>query len=297
MEIPAFIKYIIEQFYYFRKLNMDKIKVLSEKELKQYQNKEFKYAVYLTTNLKNSKIYVGVHGSANLFDRYFGSGLNILKAINKHGIENFKKEIIAVFDNADDAYKLEAEIVTEDFLKRDDVYNLALGGFHIKCSKETKRKISEKSKGNKNMLGKTLTPEHRKAISDGQLDIVWLKNDTLQKELKAFPNTEKWFKLLAEGYTLGRLEVKEETKEKIRQNNLGTHRSIETRQKMSEKQKMRGNLQTGIVWLKNEILGKNAKAFPNTEKYERLIAEGYEPGRIISEETKKKMSLAHLKAA
>ena len=33
-----------------------------------------------------------------------------------------------MFDNYDDARKMEAQIVNEDFLKRPDVYNVALGG-------------------------------------------------------------------------------------------------------------------------------------------------------------------------
>lgn len=33
------------------------------------------------------------------------------------------------FDNADDMFKYEAEIVNEDLIKDDNCYNIALGGF------------------------------------------------------------------------------------------------------------------------------------------------------------------------
>lgn len=102
-----------------------------------------KYIVYLTTDLKNNKIYVGVHKTEdeNIFDGYIGCGVNIFSpssykksktafqfAVNQYGVKNFKRWIIAIFDNDKDAYNLEEKIVTNDFIKRPDVYNMIPGG-------------------------------------------------------------------------------------------------------------------------------------------------------------------------
>lgn len=102
-----------------------------------------KYIVYKTTNLVNNKIYIGVHKTATPydFDGYIGNGIWIRKpytyqkaktklqqAVKRYGIHNFYRETLQVFNTAQDAYYLEGLIVDENFLARDDVYNMVLGG-------------------------------------------------------------------------------------------------------------------------------------------------------------------------
>lgn len=115
--------------------------IIMEKE--NNSKKHFKYIVYETTNLINQKIYVGVHQTENpdVYDHYLGCGaydnvpssynkakFAFHKALIKYGPHNFRRKTLAVFDTAKAAYLLEEEIVNEEFLKRDDVYNMVLGG-------------------------------------------------------------------------------------------------------------------------------------------------------------------------
>lgn len=87
------------------------------------------YYLYKITNLVNNKIYVGVHKTEDINDGYMGSGKVIRSAIEKYGIENFKKDILETFQDDKSMYAREKEIVTEEFLSREDVYNLRRGGY------------------------------------------------------------------------------------------------------------------------------------------------------------------------
>ena len=101
------------------------------------------YIVYKTTNKVNGKIYVGVHyTNPAIDDGYRGCGVSkydqkkevkgFPQAIKKYGYENFIRETIEIFPDSEEgksaAYKLEAKIVNEDFVKSNMTYNLTKGG-------------------------------------------------------------------------------------------------------------------------------------------------------------------------
>lgn len=86
------------------------------------------YYLYEIRNNINGKIYIGVHKTKDLNDGYMGSGKISTLAIAKYGIENFTKTILETFETQEEMFAREKEIVTEEFLSREDTYNLRRGG-------------------------------------------------------------------------------------------------------------------------------------------------------------------------
>lgn len=86
------------------------------------------YLIYKITNTINNKIYIGKHQTKDKNDDYMGSGKLLLKAINKYGIDKFKKEILFECNSEEEMNQKEAEIVDDEFVARIDTYNVKLGG-------------------------------------------------------------------------------------------------------------------------------------------------------------------------
>jgi hypothetical protein len=124
------------------------------------------YTIYKVKNKINGKIYIGKHQTYDLIDGYMGSGKLIQAAIEKYGIENFTKEILYIFKTEDEMNSKEKEMVTEEFVKRKDTYNMTTGG-----------------QG---------SWDHLKGIPR-----TWINSDTLSKRDMSYFKTEAWSKKIS----------------------------------------------------------------------------------------------------
>ena len=115
-------------------------------------------------------------------DHYFGSGLRLKHAINAHGKEYFRKEIlINGVKDRETLARLERQIVTQELVDDDSCYNLKLGGEGgsingRKFSDATKQKMRVAKKGVPHSAdakvamsaakkGRPLSDAHKAAIS------------------------------------------------------------------------------------------------------------------------------------
>jgi hypothetical protein len=119
--------------------------------------------IYKITNLLTGKSYVGqrlLRKNTPLTDNYMGSGFYLKLSIKKHGLNNFKKEILK--DNI--KCQTAANIFEEIFIKKENTmtpsgYNLKNSCLQCEYSKESKEKMSKASKG------KPKTEKHKKSLS------------------------------------------------------------------------------------------------------------------------------------
>jgi hypothetical protein len=120
--------------------------------------------VYKTINKVSGSFYVGVHSSQTTDDSYLGSGKALRQAFKTYGRHNFKRQILKIFDTKEEAYLYEASIVTEEFIKRHDTYNLCIGGRVPSMTQEIKNKISKTVSLNPVYKGRT-RPDHSLKMS------------------------------------------------------------------------------------------------------------------------------------
>ena len=87
------------------------------------------YYFYKTTNLINGKYY---YGSGSSIKPYFGSGVNIIRAVKKYGIGNFKTDRLRFFETREDAYLFEDRFLKLYKISGDkncyNIKNSSLGG-------------------------------------------------------------------------------------------------------------------------------------------------------------------------
>lgn len=222
-----------------------------------------KYTVYKVTNKINGKVYIGTHKTNDLDDNYMGSGKYLRYSINKHGIENFDKEILYEFDTPEEMFAKEAELVTEEFIAESNTYNLKVGGFggfdYINENGLT---------SGKSHRGENLTPELQEK---GRQEFAnRLQSD--QRYRAAYSKTRKKASQKAAETFMGQhghgtfynKKHSEETKKRIGAAN-------------AKHQKGKKNSQYGTCWIHNNRVSKKI----DKSELEQHLVEGWIKGRKI----------------
>lgn len=172
--------------------------------------------IYKITNNLNNKIYVGLKtSSVEESESYYGSGVLINKAIDKYGIDNFTKTILERDITDYDLLFDREQYWIEYYDAQENGYNMTAGGkglinpspeIRAKWSanrkgkaihtEESKRKISEASRGRKYVM----TEEHRKKLAKlaqtrkGKAIYYNSKNPSEQKYFKIDEQPDGWIR-------------------------------------------------------------------------------------------------------
>ena len=176
--------------------------------------------VYKISNTINDKVYIGIT-SYTIEERYKwhvrdckkGVDKKLYKAMKKHGIENFKIDLLEQADSA--IIDKREEFYIEKFDSFNNGYNASPVSHGIKHhTKETKKLMSKKAKGRKP------TKDALEKRSESMKEF-WKDNFELKEQYAE--HARQKFK--------GKKHT-DEFKENARQRMLGTKRSEETKQKM-----------------------------------------------------------------
>lgn len=88
------------------------------------------FITYKTTCLVTGKYYIGSHKTDNLEDGYLGSGKKLNESIQKHGVDQHKREILGIFETRAESLSLEHNLIAHAIQLNDDkLLNMNNGGY------------------------------------------------------------------------------------------------------------------------------------------------------------------------
>ena len=157
---------------------------MTYKTEQNHKNKEPLYIIYMITNTKSGKRYIGktIHGlnyrwSRHLSDARAGMDKYFHRAIRKYGEDCWITEVLYMVFEADDNHLYAAEaLLIADWNTFKDGYNSCVGGvgsgsgknhpqYGIPLTPNHRAAISKKLKGNTHLLGHTHTESTRALLS------------------------------------------------------------------------------------------------------------------------------------
>ena len=171
------------------------------------------YCVYIHTNKINGKKYIGLTKQepekrwAN--GKHYANSTYFKNAIEKYGWNNFEHQIYATNLTAEQASKLEIELIKKyNTTNIEYGYNLDSGGSYtthseitkdkirnkitgIKRTEETKEKLRQAATGNKNSLGYKHTEEAKQKNRDAHIGKTHVVSDETKQRIMLGHKTRK----------------------------------------------------------------------------------------------------------
>lgn len=229
-------------------------------------------SIYLITNSKNGKVYIGQTQDISARWSCHKSEANanrlqypLYRAMRKYGLNVFSIIVLEVAKSLEDADSLEKKYINMYDSRNPKIgYNLTAGGLVARGwhhSEESKKKISDSQKG-KIVIVSEETKKKISATNMGRNVSV----DTKKKISKAITGIKR----------------SKETKDKISSSKLGKKASIETKNKMSDIQKNRQkvNKSMNLAKLDFQLVEQIKKDWSTGLLSQRQIAKKYNVNRM-----------------
>lgn len=242
--------------------------------------------VYKITNKINNKYYIGKRVKSSFDENYWGSGVNIKRALDKYGKENFYREILDTAESDEELNEKEKFYIGDYYLTDELCYNLTEGGKNNKRSPEVHRRQGETLKASyasgkvvHPMLGKHLSKEQKILISKNTKNA--MQKPEIHSKLigNTRPRTDKEKRAVSERFK--GIPKTEEHKQKISESLTGRSFTNERKQNISKSRRDSGCakggknprakkvicIETGVVYSYSgeaaEATGSNAKSIRN----------------------------------
>lgn len=198
-----------------------------------------------------------MHKTKNPYDNYLGSGKLFKRAVKKYGEENFIKEVLFIFDTAEEMFAKEKEIVNKLFIESNNTYNIMEGG---------RGSFSHINESGKNLYGQNGDINHggKNLLTGNKLKLFLLEHGLLDKwkENVSYALKEKWKR---DGFHWTGRKHKDESKKKIGE-------------KLKLAQSGAKNSQYGTCWVYHSETNKNLKI--KKEELQTYLTNGYTKGRV-----------------
>lgn len=185
--------------------------------------------IYKTTCLVNGKIYIGKH-EGKFGDKYIGSGVLFLKAVEKYGRENFTCEVLRYCYTLRELRIWEHVYIVKYKSTHDKIgYNIALGD--VNDTEFNPAKLPEvREKMSKRISEAYSNPDLRKSLSN---KIKKFFKEHPEERQKISSRNKERFSNPKNHPMYGKRQSKE-SNEKNRISHLGKKHSEETKKKISE---------------------------------------------------------------
>lgn len=222
--------------------------------------------IYQTTNLINGKKYIGQHRSSKFDHNYIGSGILLLKAIEKYGKENFSCEILRECYSDDELNNYEKEYIAfYNAVNSTTYYNVAAGGEGHTCTpwnkgltSDSDDRVKQCSTNMKNTKQSRTYTAWNKGLTTETSDKLKEIGQNISKSLKGRHDSEETKK------------KKSSCKQGHKNNMYGKHHTEEARRKVG--------LANSTAWMCNGIDKPIKVPYEKVDEYTQL---GYKRGRIF----------------